>query len=68
MIRCMGGHIGKQLFHSPQKQGRETHREGKHMGIFSNKEEYSKSKTRQRRYPKRRVGIQSEKECSMEVK
>ena len=56
------------MFHSPQKQGREIHREGKHMGIFSNKEEYSKSKTRQRRYPKRRVGIQSEKECSMEVK
>ena len=45
----------------------EKHTERKGMGIFSNKE-YGKSKTRQRRYPKRSAGVLSEKECSMEVK
>ena len=38
------------------------------MGIFSNEEECSASKTRQRWYPKRSVGVLSEKQCRMEVK
>ena len=46
----------------------EKHTEIQDMGIFSNKEEYSKSNTRQRRYPKRSAGVLSEKERSMEVK
>ena len=64
----MGGTWGeKQLVYSTQKQGRDTHREKRGMGIFSNEGERNTSETRQRPYPERRVGILSE-ECSMEVK
>ena len=44
--QCMGEHMGKQFVYPTQKQGRDTHRERKGMGIPSNKEECSKSEAR----------------------